>query len=123
MATQKAADTVKDAVQNVADGVKNMTTSDGSPQPNSILDEATGEYVSKTELKKRQKQREKSSKKAERESTRQAPPQPKRKAASQEEDESQLNPNVSQAKLRPTMSLRNDTNTWTGRRIRVVKHS
>ena len=95
MATQKTADAVKDAVQNVADGVKNITTSDGSPQPNSILDEATGEYVSKTELKKRQKQREKQSKRAERESTRQPPPQPKRKAASQEVDESQLNPNVS----------------------------
>ena len=96
MSTQQAADAAKNAVQSVADGVKNLTTTDGSPAPNSILDEATGEYVSKTELKKRQKNRERDAKKAERESTRQAPPPPKRKAASQEEDESKLNPNVSQ---------------------------
>ena len=94
MATQQIADTAKDAVQNVADGVKNMTTSDGSPKPNSILDDATGEYVSKTELKKRQKERQRDAKKAEKEATRQPPPQPKKKAASQEEDESKLNPNV-----------------------------
>lgn len=95
MATQQTADAAKDAVQNVADKVKDMTTSDG-PQPNLLLDEATGEQVSKTELKKRQKQREKDAKKAEKEATRQAPPQPKRKAASQEQEESTLNANVSQ---------------------------
>ena len=95
MAAQQKIDAVKDAVQSVGDGIKNMTTTDGSPQPNSILDEATGEYVSKTELKKRQKQREKDSKKAGREATRQAPPPPKRKAATQEEDESKLSANVS----------------------------
>lgn len=94
MATQQSADVVKDTVQNVADKVKDLTTSDG-PQPNLLLDEATGEHVSKTELKKRQKQREKDAKKAEREATKQAPPQPKRKAASQEEEESKLNANVS----------------------------
>lgn len=94
MASQQAADAAKDAVQDVADKVKDMTTSDG-PQPNLLLDEATGEHVSKTELKKRQKQREKEAKKAEKDATKQAPPQPKRKAASQEEEEGKLNANVS----------------------------
>ena len=108
MATQQTADTVKDAVQNVADKVKDMSTSDG-PQPNTLLDEATGEYVSKTELKKRQKAREKDAKKAEREATKQAPPQPKRKAASQEEDEGKLNANVSQdITLRMTLTCVQD---------------
>ncbi|KAK3047271.1 lysyl-tRNA synthetase [Extremus antarcticus] len=92
MATQETADTVQDDVQNVADKVKDMTTSDNT-QPNLILDEVTGEQVSKTELKKRQKQREKDAKKAEKESTKQAPPQPKRKAATQEEEEGKLNAN------------------------------
>lgn len=93
MAAQQTADAVKDAVQNVADKVSDMTTGD-SPQPNLLLDEVTGERVSKTELKKRQKQREKEAKKAEAASTRQAPPAPKKKAPSAAEDESQLNPNV-----------------------------
>lgn len=95
MATQQTADSVKGAVQDVADRVKDMSTSDG-PQPNLLLDEATGERVSKTELKKRQKAREKDAKKAEKEATKQAPPQPKRKAVSQEEEEGKLNANVSQ---------------------------
>jgi lysyl-tRNA synthetase class 2 len=85
-----------DGVQEVAGKVAKMTTSD-SPQPNLLLDEVTGEQVSKTELKKRQKQREKDAKKSEREASKQPPPQVKRKAATQEEDESKLNPNVSQA--------------------------
>ena len=108
MATQQAADAVKEAVQNVADGVKNMTTSDG-PQQNLLLDEATGERVSKTELKKRQKAREKEAKRAEKEATKQPPPQPKRKAASQEEDEGKLNANVSQdiaLRMTPCASIR-----------------
>ncbi|KAF2485540.1 hypothetical protein BDY17DRAFT_293818 [Neohortaea acidophila] len=92
MAAQQAADAVKDAVQSVADGVQNLTTANGTT-PNTLLDEVTGEYVSKTELKKRQKQREKDVKKAEREATRQAPPPPKNRAASAEEDESKLNAN------------------------------
>ena len=81
----------QDGVKVIADGVDKMSTA-----PNAILDEATGEYVSKTELKKRQKQREKDAKKSEREVTRQAPPPSKRKAATQEEDESKLSANVSQ---------------------------
>lgn len=93
--TQQTADAVKDTVQDVADKVKDMTTADGSPQPNLLLDEVTGEKVSKTELKKRQKLREKEAKKAEKEATKQPPPQPKRKAASQEEEEGKLNANVS----------------------------
>jgi len=96
MSTQDTADAVKDTVQQVADKVKDLTTSDGSPAPNLQLDEETGEHVSKSELKKRQKQREKDKQKAEKEATRQAPPQPKRKAGSVEEEESKLNPNVSQ---------------------------
>ena len=95
MAAQQAADAVKDTVQNVTDKVKDMSTADGSPQTNLILDEATGEKVSKTELKKRQKNRERDAKKAEREATRQAPPPPKRKAGTQEQEESNLNANVS----------------------------
>ena len=104
MAAQQAADAVKDTLQNVTEKVHQMSTSD-SAQPNLLLDEETGEHVSKTELKKRQKQREKEAKKAEREATRQAPPQPKRKAASQEEEEGKLNANVSHLALSsPTSS-------------------
>ena len=95
MSAQSVADAAKDAVQSVADGVKDLSTADGSPQANLILDEATGERVSKTELKKRQKNRERDAKKAEREATRQAPPPPKRKAGTQEQEESNLNANVS----------------------------
>ena len=97
MASQETVDSVKDAVQDVADKVKDMTTSEGSAaaQPALLLDEVTGERVSKTELKKRQKQREKDAKKAEKDATKQAPPQPKRKAISQEEEEGKLNANVS----------------------------
>lgn len=91
MAAQQAADAVKDAVQQVADKVQDMTASDGS-QPTLLLDEVTGERVSKTELKKRQKQREKDAKKAEREATRQPPPTSKKAQASQEEE---LTANVS----------------------------
>ena len=91
----QAASSVNKAVQNVTEKVKDLTTADGAQQ-NLLLDDATGERVSKTELKKRQKAREKEAKKAERETTKQAPPQPKRKAVSQEEDEGKLNANVSQ---------------------------
>lgn len=93
MAAQQAADAVKDGVQAVADKVSELTTSDNTTQPNLLKDEVTGEMVSKTELKKRQKAREKEAKKAEAAASKQAPPAPKRKAA---DDEAQLNPNVSQ---------------------------
>lgn len=92
MAAEQAAQTVKDAVQSVTNKVSELTTSEGSSQPTLLLDEVTGEHVSKTELKKRQKQREKDAKKAEREATKQAPPPPKKKAA---DDETQLSANVS----------------------------
>ncbi|KAI7367997.1 Lysine--tRNA ligase [Hortaea werneckii] len=95
MAAQQAADAVKDGVQAVADGVQNLTTGDNSanaPEAGKLLDEVTGEYISKTELKKRQKQREKEKIKAEKEATRKPPPPPKRKAGGEQEDESQLNP-------------------------------
>ncbi|KJY00711.1 lysyl-trna synthetase like protein [Zymoseptoria brevis] len=91
MAAEQAADTVKDAVNNVAEKVSQLTTSE--PAPNLVLDEVTGEKVSKSEFKKRQKLREKEVKKAEKEATRQPPPQAKRKAGSAEEDEAKLNPN------------------------------
>jgi lysyl-tRNA synthetase class 2 len=57
------------------------------------LDEVTGERVSKSELKKRQKQRQVEAKKKEKAAA--APPKPEKKAASAELDESNLNPNVS----------------------------
>jgi lysyl-tRNA synthetase class 2 len=91
MAAEQARDAVQNAVQAVVQGVEQLSTGDGS-QVNLILDEVTGDRVSKTELKKRQKQREKERQKAEREATRQAPPPPRKKAAG--EDEEQLNANV-----------------------------
>ena len=59
---------------------------------NLLLDEATGEKVSKSELKRRQKQREKEAKKKEKEAA--APPKPEKKVSA-EEDEANLSPNVS----------------------------
>lgn len=97
MSLQGTADAVKEGVQAVANKLQDSSIQepqqDGT-QPNLLLDEATGEHVSKTELKKRQKQREKDAKKAEKEATRQAPPAPKRKAQTAEEDESKLSANV-----------------------------
>lgn len=61
---------------------------------NLLLDDVTGEKVSKTELKRRQKQREKDAKKKEKEAA--APPKPKaEKKSSAEDDEANLTPNVS----------------------------
>ena len=94
MATQQTADSANDTIQNVADKVKDMTTSDGTQQ-NLLLDEVTGERVSKTELKRRQKNREKDAKKFDK-TDKKPPPQPKRKAVSQDQEESNLNANVSQ---------------------------
>jgi len=108
MSVQGAADAVKDSVQAVAEKVQEATISDNTNQdaapaqasadgttPNLLLDEVTGEKVSKSELKKRQKQREREAKKAEAAATKQAPPPPKKKAGSAEEEEAKLNPNVS----------------------------
>ena len=58
------------------------------------LDEATGERVSKSELKKRQKLREQEAKKAAKAAAAPAK-QPPKKKQSDEMDESNLNPNVS----------------------------
>jgi lysyl-tRNA synthetase class 2 len=91
MAAESAKDAVQNVVQTVAQGIEHLTTGDGT-QVNLVLDEVTGDRVSKTELKKRQKQREKEKQKAEREATRQAPPPPRRRAGG--EDEEHLNPNV-----------------------------
>ena len=58
------------------------------------LDEVTGEKVSKSELKKRQKQRAKDEEKKKREAA--APPKPvKEKKSNAEAEEKELNPNVS----------------------------
>lgn len=59
---------------------------------NLLLDEVTGEKVSKTELKKRQKNREKESKKKEKVA---AEPAKAEKKVSPEEAEANLTPNVS----------------------------
>lgn len=61
---------------------------------NLLLDEVTGEKVSKSELKRRQKTREKDAKKKEK--TAAAPPKAEKKV-SEEEEESNLTPNVSKA--------------------------
>lgn len=58
---------------------------------NLLLDEVTGERVSKTELKKRQKLREREAKKKEKEAN--APPKPEKKVSA-EEEEANLTPNV-----------------------------
>ena len=58
------------------------------------LDEVTGERISKSELKKRQKLRENEKKKAARAAAAPPKPEPKKKAGSDEMDESNLNPNV-----------------------------
>jgi lysyl-tRNA synthetase class 2 len=60
---------------------------------NLFLDEVTGEKVSKTELKKRQKARERDAKKKEKAAA--APPKPASKKVSAEEEEANLTPNVS----------------------------
>ncbi|KAK7711573.1 lysyl-tRNA synthetase [Botryosphaeria dothidea] len=69
---------------------KNVTVPvpEGDAQQNLLLDEVTGERVSKTELKRRQKQREKDAKKAEKAAA--APPKPKKEKQESEED---LTPN------------------------------
>ncbi|GME56366.1 putative lysyl-tRNA synthetase protein [Neofusicoccum parvum] len=69
---------------------KNVTVpvTEGDAQANLLLDEVTGERVSKTELKRRQKQREKDAKKAEKAAA--APPKPKKEKADAEEE---LTPN------------------------------
>jgi lysyl-tRNA synthetase class 2 len=58
---------------------------------NLLLDEVTGERVSKTELKKRQKLREREAKKKEKEAN--APPKPEKKVSA-EEEEANLTANV-----------------------------
>lgn len=60
---------------------------------NLLLDEVTGEKVSKTELKRRQKLREKEAKKKEKEAA--APHKPPKKVSA-EEEEANLNPSVSE---------------------------
>lgn len=60
-------------------------------QANLHLDEATGERVSKSELKKRQKKREQDEKKAAKAAA--APPKTEKKISA-EEEESNLTPNV-----------------------------
>lgn len=59
---------------------------------NLLLDEVTGEKVSKSELKRRQKNREKEAKKKEKEAA--APPKAEKKTSA-EDEEANLTPNVS----------------------------
>lgn len=98
---QNAANAVKDAVQNVTEKVGELTTQDNAseaaPAQQTYLDEVTGERVSKSELKKRQKLREKEAKKAEKAAAAPPKPQPKKKAGAAQEEEAQLNPNVCQS--------------------------
>ncbi|KAF2092088.1 lysyl-tRNA synthetase [Saccharata proteae CBS 121410] len=82
------AETVKDAVA----GIVEKVTGAEEGVANLHLDEVTGEKVSKSELKKRQKQREKDAKRAEKAAT--APPKPaSSKPKNAEEDEKELTPN------------------------------
>ncbi len=75
----------------------------GEQVQNLLLDEVTGERVSKTELKKRQKQRDREEKKQEKAAA--APPKPaQQKKVSAEEEESHLTPNVY---LSPSPSFHN----------------
>lgn len=104
MAAQQAADAVKDAVNTVTEKVSSLTTgadsndngtdnaNTGGTAPNLVLDEVTGEKVSKSELKKRIKAREKEAKKAAA-PPKQAPTSSKKKAGGAQDDEAQLNPN------------------------------
>jgi lysyl-tRNA synthetase class 2 len=71
---------------------------------NLILDEATGEKVSKSELKRRQKNRERDARKKEKEVT--APPKAE-KRVSAEDEESNLAPNVSRVWRPVRLSLMN----------------
>ena len=65
---------------------------------NLLLDEVTGEKVSKSELKRRQKLREKEAKKKEKEAA--APPKPAaQKKVSAEDEEANLTPNVSDSEF------------------------
>lgn len=70
-----------------------MNAQVGEPMGNLHLDEVTGEKVSKTELKKRQKQRDNEKKKREKAAA--APPKAEKKVSA-EEEESNLTPNVSE---------------------------
>ena len=102
MSAHGVVDAVKDGVQQVAEKLQGTSVEDSAntgeakpaeTKPQTLLDEVTGEYVSKSELKKRQKQRQKDIEKAKKDATKQAPPAPKKKNAA--DDEAQLNPNVS----------------------------
>lgn len=66
-------------------------TENKATQPELLLDEVTGDRVSKSELKRRQKQRQKDAEKAQKLASR---PAPVAKKANAEAEESQLNPNV-----------------------------
>ena len=90
------ADTVKDAVEGIVDAAKNATIGEssasaaGGTAPNLVEDPETGDKVSKTELKKRQKAREVAKKKAEKAA---AAPKPAASKKTDKVDMSDLNPN------------------------------
>ncbi|KAF2837629.1 putative Lysyl-tRNA synthetase [Patellaria atrata CBS 101060] len=94
------AEAVKEAIQGAVEHVTGTQGQSSTADPvaattestaNLHLDEVTGERVSKTELKKRQKQRANEAKKAEKAAA--APQKPEKKAKSGEEDEKELTPN------------------------------
>ena len=83
--------------------LQSLTMTDSTPvqeaeasMANLLLDDVTGEKVSKTELKRRQKLREKDAKKKDKAAA--APPKAEKKVSA-EEEEANLTPNVSNAIL------------------------
>lgn len=95
MSEQHTASATEAAIQNATQQIKNPKMAqnkvDGRAS-GSLLDQETGEYVSKNELKKRQKQRERERLKAEREGNRQNLPEIK-KGANGSEEEGELSAN------------------------------
>ncbi len=91
--------------------VRNMSATDAANQPdavNLVKDDATGEMVSKSELKRRMKQREKDAKKASKAAEAPAPAAGAKSAAAAEED---LNPNqYYERRFRTIAALRESKN-------------
>lgn len=81
MVEQASASAVPDATAGMGETVAKM-----------VLDEKTGELVSKSELKKREKKRAADAKKAEKAAT--APPKPGKQKNENELNEEELTPNV-----------------------------
>ena len=80
----------KSGIETIPHTSVKMSTAQTPPAPNLQLDEVTGEMVSKSELKKRQKARAAEAKKAEK-----AAAQPQKEKSVKEVALADLNPNVS----------------------------